>query len=304
MSKGKKQKRKRENEYPPNKRRKIDDSQQLPPPKNEDIFGKIDKLITSISDTNLQPRMHDVFNAIFEFYNHDDMEFIKGNVIYQKLDNIIIEFCDLLMQSNGEFQISDDSIFIFKDKRFFVPMYFLTPLELKIVKFLIDHQKMDPKYRNTKMFETLPEKIKVDIDTRTNLLKCYLKHIAESINSYFPLFFDNNLKEAMFQYKIILSRRMIDVCKHVGSKYSLDLKSSIQGFNEIITSAKTTFFGKIDQEDIEEEEEEGEEEEEVHFEIPSSFEFTDGGNFTIDTIPLGLSIDDDDYVDSSEEQNF
>lgn len=209
--------------------------------KREKKKRKKTNLIRSIANIKYQSRLNDVFKNIFEFYNHNDIDFVNEENIYYKLEIIIIEFCDLLLQSKGEFQISDDSIFLFEDKRFFIPKYFLLPSELKIIIKIINKKLiLDPKYQNTKLFETVPHKFEIDFEIRTNLLYSYFRHLAQTINDYFLKFSLN--KEEEFQYKIILAKKMIDICNHIGSVYNFDLENNKNIFKDIIKQAKINYL--------------------------------------------------------------
>jgi len=213
-----------------------------PPLKKRKIIKK--NLIYLLTRIKKPHRLHCVFKSIFEFYNHEDESFIKDETIYYKFENIIVEFCNLILQSKGEFILADDSVFLFEDRRFFFPLYFMTPTELKIIINLlkVNKLKINPKFKNTKMFETIPIKFKLDTKYRLKLIYSYLRHLSDEV---YECFIDCKYGEVEgFQYKIILCTKIIQIINHIASVYNLNLSRNINIFKNIIKKVKFKYRNK------------------------------------------------------------
>jgi hypothetical protein len=121
-------------------------------------------LITTIE---YRERMHDVFSMIFENYVYNN---ILENKKFKLLNFIIFDFIELILNSiNGDFQIINNKVYLFEDKRFFIPFEFMREEELKIIKDLIKHDISLYK-RETKIFESKPIKFKICENAKLKLL--------------------------------------------------------------------------------------------------------------------------------------
>lgn len=222
---------------PQKKKRKIKNVQNVQNVQN--IKKNIDHLVISLSMIEYERRLYDIFCNIFEQFTYDDISFVKNESKYLKMEFIIHEFCNLLLQSKGSFQISENIIFLFEDKRFCIPFYFLFPSELEFSIQLIQTMDLNKKFGGTQLFETSCVNQKIRLNTRVDLLYSFLRYMYQEIKNYFV---NNKMKkEEKFQYKIILSKKMLTICKDLQDKYALDLTNNIDMFKLIIREAKSEY---------------------------------------------------------------
>ena len=186
----------------------------------------MEKIINSIVDIKYKKRMNDMFNMIFINYKHHNKNFWF-------LNSVTYEFVNLLIQTTGDFQIITDRVYLFKDKRFFIPMNHMLETEINEILNLINTNKvtLSKKYKNIKIFSTEPIPFKVSIKTRLNLLYGFLRFIAQMI-------VDFNIKNEplllLLQYKINLCKRFITISKILEYHYNLNLSRNINIFLGII----------------------------------------------------------------------
>ncbi len=117
----------------------------------------------------------------------------------------------------------------------------MTKDELEILLNLLKKEKLlvDNKFNNSKLFNTVSFDYDVDIEIRLNFLYAYLRHLAQAIVEYSPCVNPDPVEN--YQYKILLSKKMIDICKHVESAYNLDLGTNIKIFEFLISEIKCKY---------------------------------------------------------------
>lgn len=191
-----------------------------------------------INTSNIKDRLHYVFEAIFTCWCCDDTSYVEKNKeIYPKFGSIILNFCNLIMKCNGLFHVTDDSVYLFEDTRFFFPMYFMTDLELTIIATLLENGilPMNTQFlvvRNTKYFQTLRIPYKPSWRTRTNFLLGYLRHLYYKISGcYYGM---KMKKTEKMQFQIKLCQNMIELYEHISCAYGIDLSELISKYKDLI----------------------------------------------------------------------
>jgi hypothetical protein len=192
-----------------------------------------------ISDIGHVSRMRDLFSAIFQNYKFEDKSFYEeGSNLYLVLDTVCYDFCDLLMTSPGEMQIISDRVYLFKDKRFFIPVYFLLPRELEFVVKVVGGARLDDAFADTKLYQTVPIKYCVSLKSRLNLLYGFLRFLAQRV---LCLFSGKELTTLRAKFKIMLCNRFLTILYILELNYALDLDENAEFFREIARSVVMSY---------------------------------------------------------------
>lgn len=209
----------------------------------------MDKFVNSISSQKHIYRLKKLYGTIFLNFQYNDknvMDFKDFNcLIFDKILNVL---CNLIIISKGCFILTNSKVYIFEDKRFFIPLNLLINNEIEFLISLLDSMetlspnlKLNPKYKHTKLFETLPLRFNISIETRINIINSIFYFISIMIQAY-----ENNaLSNELYQFKINVCYDIKDLCYNLEKSYKLDLTNTKTFFDELIKKFKSKDWEEI-----------------------------------------------------------
>lgn len=192
------------------------------------IFLK--EIIDSLIDNKNLIRWKDIFDFTMKNYN--------TKINYKYIEKIIFSFVTIFMESSINVLISDNKLYIFKDKRFCIPFDFLFENEIEsIIKYNSSkHTKTNKIFWNSiNIFETEGESIEINKERRKEIVLYFILYIFLSIENYFKIMIEK--PNIVFQYKIILYRKFIGIFEYISSKYDIKIDKLIDIINYKINNA-------------------------------------------------------------------
>jgi len=178
----------------------------------------IKKLINSVSDFRYKKRQYDMFDYIFEIFPQ------TNNLCLTK---IIDDFSKLIMESKGIFYFETESLYLFEDKRFFIPLKCLLRKELLLFSKIIHSKGMIPKGKKIDRFTFIIQSFN-EIEYNFNLTQrkklligfflYFYNHLTKHLTKHLN---DENIQN--YQYSIILLKDFLYAVTNITKVYN-DIK--------------------------------------------------------------------------------